>query len=60
MIPLCQAVRFALQLLASDFHAGVSQAVLDDTLEKVRTGLHLDAEILAERYSLNVYQKSGL
>ena len=53
-------MRFALQLLASDFHAGVSQAVSDDTLEKVRTGLHLDAEILAERYSLNVYRKSGL
>eukprot|EP00930_Biecheleria_cincta_P058230 TRINITY_DN44089_c0_g1_i1.p1 TRINITY_DN44089_c0_g1~~TRINITY_DN44089_c0_g1_i1.p1 ORF type:complete len:659 (+),score=131.70 TRINITY_DN44089_c0_g1_i1:63-2039(+) len=52
-------VRDALQLQATSFEVDVPQAALDDILAKVRAGLHLDMEIVAERYSLNVYRQKG-
>lgn len=54
-----EAVRDALQLQAGTFEVDMPQAVLDDILSKVRAGLSLDTEIVAECYSLNAYRKNG-
>lgn len=53
------SVRDALQLQAQDFDVDIPQDVMDKILSTVRAGLSIETDIVAERYSLNVYRENG-
>lgn len=52
-------VRDALQLKAKKFELDIPQDSLDSILENIKGSLNLQTDIVAEPYSLNVYQKGG-
>lgn len=53
------AVRDALQLKAEKFELNIPQDALDTILFDIKASLDLQTDIVAEPYSLNVYQKGG-
>ena len=54
-----KSVRDALQLSGKDFEINISDQQLESILTQVKENLLLETDIVAELYSLNVYQKGG-
>ena len=52
-------VRDALQLKAEDYELNIPQNRMDQILNEVKKGMNLQTDIIAEPYSLNVYQVGG-
>lgn len=52
-------IRDALQLKAEKFDLSLPQEKIDEILVSIKEGMGLTTDIIAEPYSLNVYQKGG-
>lgn len=53
------SIRDALQLKAERYDLSIPQETIDDILQKIMIGMDLQTDIIAEPYSLNIYQKGG-
>ena len=54
-----KSVRDALQLKAAEFDLNIPSSEMDKILATVKTELNIKTDLIAEPYSLNVYQKGG-